>query len=90
MDFLWAIVVGLVIGIIARAVLPGRQNIPIWLTIVLGLVGALIGTAIAKAIGAHNTKGIDWIQFVLQVASAAVLIAVVSPMYGRNRSTHRL
>ena len=90
MGFLWAIVVGLVIGLLARAVLPGRQNIPIWLTIVLGMVGALIGTAIAKAIGVHDTKGIDWIQLILQVVSAAVLIVLVSPIYGRSRSSHRL
>ncbi|MDQ1681558.1 MAG: hypothetical protein QOH99_99 [Frankiaceae bacterium] len=90
MGFVWAIVVGLVVGIIARAVLPGRQNIPVWLTIVLGLVGALIGTAIAKAVGVHNTNGFDWIQFILQVAAAAVLIALVSPIYGRSRTTHRL
>jgi len=38
MTFIWAIIVGLVVGLIARAILPGRQNIPLWLTALLGIV----------------------------------------------------
>jgi uncharacterized membrane protein YeaQ/YmgE (transglycosylase-associated protein family) len=45
-----AIVVGAIIGALARLVLPGRQNIPIWLTIVVGIVAAFIGTFLARAI----------------------------------------
>ncbi|GAA3301933.1 hypothetical protein GCM10020218_096580 [Dactylosporangium vinaceum] len=46
-----ALIVGLIIGALGRLVVPGRQNIPIWLTMVIGVVAALIGTAIANAIG---------------------------------------
>jgi uncharacterized membrane protein YeaQ/YmgE (transglycosylase-associated protein family) len=80
-----AIIVGAIIGALGRLVLPGRQNIPIWLTIVVGIVAALIGTAIASAVGVNETGGFDWIEFFIQVALAAVGVALVSGMYGRRR-----
>lgn len=80
-----ALVVGLVIGALARLVVPGRQDIPIWLTIVIGALGAIVGTALAQVIGVAVTPGIDWIELVLQVAVAAVGVAAVAGVYGRRR-----
>jgi uncharacterized membrane protein YeaQ/YmgE (transglycosylase-associated protein family) len=80
-----ALVVGLVIGALARLVVPGRQDIPIWLTIVIGALGAIVGTALAQVIGVAVTPGIDWIELVLQVAVAAVGVAVVAGVHGRRR-----
>jgi uncharacterized membrane protein YeaQ/YmgE (transglycosylase-associated protein family) len=89
-QLVWIIIAGLIIGLLARAVVRGRQPIPIWLTIVLGIAGALIGNWIASAIGVRHTGGIDWIRHILQVGVAVVLVAVVSPMWlarsgGRTR-----
>jgi hypothetical protein len=42
--------------------LPGRQDMPIWLTIVIGIVAALIGSLIASALGVGETRGIDGIK----------------------------
>jgi uncharacterized membrane protein YeaQ/YmgE (transglycosylase-associated protein family) len=84
LNILWAIIAGLVIGLIAKAIVPGRQNIPLWLTIVLGIVGALIGNWLAAVFGVRFTGGIDWIRHILQVGAAAVLIAVVAPMWMRR------
>ncbi len=81
MHILWAIIAGLIIGALARLVLSGRQPIPIWLTIVLGIIGGLIGDAIASALGVRHTSGIDWIRHALQVAAAAALIAAITPLY---------
>ena len=87
MSFIWAIIAGLIIGLIARAVLPGRQNIPLWLTIVLGVLGAVVGNAIASAVGVRDTDGIDWIRHIIQIAAAAVLIGVVAPLWAKR--SHR-
>lgn len=87
MSFIWAIIAGLIIGLIARAVLPGRQNIPLWLTIVLGVLGAVIGNAIASAVGVRETDGIDWIRHIIQIAAAAVLIGIVAPLWAKR--SHR-
>lgn len=83
-----AIVIGLIIGALARLVLPGKQAIPIWLTILIGIVGAVLGTLIAQFLGVAVTPGIDWIEIVLQVAVAAVGVALITPAYGRRRARH--
>ena len=81
-----AIVIGLIIGALGRLVVPGKQNIPIWLTIVIGIVAAIIGTFIASALGVNDTAGIDWIEILIQVVLAAVGVAAVAGFWGRRRS----
>jgi uncharacterized membrane protein YeaQ/YmgE (transglycosylase-associated protein family) len=85
-----AIVVGAIIGALGRLVVPGRQSIPIWLTIVIGIVAALIGTALARAFGIPTaTNGIDWRELLVQVAVAALGVFLVASLYGRRRSVRR-
>jgi len=79
-----AIIVGLIIGALGRLVVPGKQNIPIWLTILIGIVAAIIGTFIAAAIGVANTRGIDWIELIIQVALAALGVSLVAGMRRRR------
>ncbi|OCC12131.1 GlsB/YeaQ/YmgE family stress response membrane protein [Streptomyces sp. PTY087I2] len=92
MGWLWAIIVGLVLGVIARAILPGKQDIPLWLTVVFGILGSILGNAVAGWIGVEDTKGIDWIRHVLQLAGAVAVVAVGDRVWqkirgGRSRST---
>jgi uncharacterized membrane protein YeaQ/YmgE (transglycosylase-associated protein family) len=82
-----ALIVGLIIGALGRLVVPGRQNIPIWLTLVIGVVAALLGTVIARAVGVANTKGIDWIELLFQVVLAAIGVALVAGIGSRRRLT---
>ena len=84
-----ALIVGLIIGALGRLVVPGRQNIPIWLTMVIGVVAALLGTVVARALGiATATSGIDWLELLIQVALAAIGVGLVAGM-GRGRRTRR-
>jgi uncharacterized membrane protein YeaQ/YmgE (transglycosylase-associated protein family) len=82
-----AIIIGAIIGVLGRLVVPGKQNIPIWLTIVIGIVAAFIGTFIARAFGVASTNGIDWIEILLQVVVAAIGVYAVAAMYGRRGVT---
>ncbi|HEX5201829.1 GlsB/YeaQ/YmgE family stress response membrane protein [Actinoplanes sp. CA-142083] len=82
-----ALIVGLVIGALGRLVVPGKQNIPIWLTMVVGIVAALLGTVIARAFGVADTKGFDWIEFLFQVVLAAIGVALVAGVGSRRRLT---
>jgi uncharacterized membrane protein YeaQ/YmgE (transglycosylase-associated protein family) len=85
-----AIVVGAIIGALGRLVVPGKQNIPIWLTIVIGIVAAFIGTFLAQAIGiSTNTGGIDWLELLVQVVVAAIGVFLVASMYGRRGAVRR-
>jgi uncharacterized membrane protein YeaQ/YmgE (transglycosylase-associated protein family) len=79
-----AIVVGLIIGALGRLVVPGKQNIPIWLTIIVGIVAALIGTAIARGLGLADTRGFDWIELIIQIVLAAIGVTIAANAYGRR------
>lgn len=83
-----AIIIGLIVGALARLVMPGKQNIPIWLTIVVGIVAAFLGTALARALGIPTaTSGIDWMELVVQVIVAVIGVALVSAAYSRRGVT---
>jgi uncharacterized membrane protein YeaQ/YmgE (transglycosylase-associated protein family) len=82
-----AIIIGAIIGFLGRLVAPGKQNIPIWLTILVGIVAALIGTFIAGLFGLADTRGIDWIELILQVVVAAIGVTAVAGIYGRRGVT---
>ncbi|ETK33032.1 GlsB/YeaQ/YmgE family stress response membrane protein [Microbispora sp. ATCC PTA-5024] len=84
-SILGAIVIGAVIGALGRLFLPGRQPIGWILTIVVGIVAALIGTAIAQVMGVDTTPGIDWIELVMQVVLAVVGVGIVAGLRGRSR-----
>ena len=80
-----AIIVGAIIGALGRLVVRGRQNLSIIATIAIGIVAALIGTAIAGAIGVSETSGFDWIELAIQVALAAVGVSIFAGTRGRSR-----
>lgn len=85
MTIVWALIAGLIVGLLAKLVLPGRQPVPLWLTVLLGVAGALLGNVLASYLGVRHTGGIDWVRHLLQVGVAAVLISVVSPVYSGRR-----
>ena len=81
------IIEGLIIGVLAKIVVPGRNPIPIWLTVIIGIAGALIGNWISNYVGVRHTSGIDWIRHLLQIGVAAVLVALATQTYsGRGRA----
>jgi uncharacterized membrane protein YeaQ/YmgE (transglycosylase-associated protein family) len=83
-SILGAIVIGAVIGALGRLLLPGRQAIGWILTIVVGIVAALIGTALAQVMGVETTRGIDWIELLMQVVLAVVGVGLVAGIRGRS------
>jgi uncharacterized membrane protein YeaQ/YmgE (transglycosylase-associated protein family) len=89
-SILGAIVIGAVIGFLGRLVLPGKQPLPIWLTILVGIVAAFLGTALARTMGIPiSTPGIDWGELVVQVIVAALGVALVSMALGGRSSFGR-
>jgi uncharacterized membrane protein YeaQ/YmgE (transglycosylase-associated protein family) len=80
--FISAIVVGLIVGALGRLVLPGRQRIGILLTMLVGVVAAIAGTAIARGLKVADTPGIDWIELIIQVVLAAVGVGLVAAIMG--------
>ncbi|MFD9894946.1 GlsB/YeaQ/YmgE family stress response membrane protein [Amycolatopsis sp. NPDC058986] len=83
------IVVGLILGVIGRLLAPGAQKIPIWLTIVVGIVAAFIGNWLAGVFGVRDTKGIDWIRHIFQVAAAVVGVILATGIYAKIKGGQR-
>ena len=77
-----AILIGVVVGVLGRLVVPGKQRIGIWLTILVGIVAAFIGTFIARLLGVAETRGIDWIELIVQIIVAAIGVSLVAGLYG--------
>ena len=82
-----ALIVGLIIGALGRLVVPGRQSMPIWLTMLIGVGAALLGTVIARSIGLADTTGFDWTELLIQVILAAVAVALVAGIGARRSIT---
>lgn len=84
------IIFGAIIGALARLVLPGKQNISIVMTIVLGIVGALIGYFLWGLISGNGfaiestTGGIDWIRWIISIIVAALLVGAYAGTQGRK------
>ena len=86
MQILGLIVIGIVIGILARLVLPGRQPIGVGLTILLGIGGALVGGIVASAIGEGDIWELNFIGTVVGIVAAAALIGAADAAgVGRGR-----
>ena len=84
-EILGTIVFGAVIGVLARIVLPGRQNINLIVTVILGVLGALIGYWLWGLIGNGDTVGIDWIRWFISIAAAAVLVVIYGSITGKKQ-----
>ncbi len=86
MSLIWQLIVGLIVGVLARLILPGKEAFPDgalgWLlTALLGIVGAFIGGFIARAIWADSGYAAGWIMSIL---GAIILLLLVRLVMGRG------
>ncbi|WP_407344802.1 GlsB/YeaQ/YmgE family stress response membrane protein [Pengzhenrongella phosphoraccumulans] len=81
-----AIFVGAFIGALGRLFARGRQNISVLVTIIVGIIAALLGTALARLLGVADTWGIDWIELAIQVVLAVVGVTFAAQLLGKRTS----
>jgi len=87
MEIIGVIVAGVIIGLLGKFVAPGnRDNIPIWLTIICGIGGVLIGWFIYTAFGGNGSAGVDWTRWIVAILVSAVFVVIASTITGRNKS----
>jgi uncharacterized membrane protein YeaQ/YmgE (transglycosylase-associated protein family) len=85
------IVAGLVIGLLARLLLPGRQRIGLLWTLVLGVVGAVVGGTVANLIGTGDVMELNVVGFIVAVIAAVALLSVAERAgLGAGRDRGRL
>src|SRR5262245_27688137 len=90
MEIIGVIIAGIIIGLLGKFVAPGRRDdIPLWLTVLCGIGGVLIGYFIAAALGVEATNGVDWIRWIISIVVAAVLVVIAAGITG-NRKRHVL
>ena len=83
MGIIGVIIAGIIIGLLGKFVAPGsRDNTPIWLTIVCGIVGVRIGWFLFG--GSNTSNGVDWVRWIVSILIAAVLVVIASTLTGRN------
>lgn len=80
------IVAGLVIGALARLIKPGKQNLSLLMTLLLGLVGSVIGGTIANLLGTGDIFELNVLGFIVSVIAAILLIGVAESLSGRRRA----
>ena len=80
------IVAGLVIGALARLIKPGKQNLSLIATLLLGLAGSVIGGVIASALGTGDIFELNVLGFIVAVVAAVLLIGVAEGMAGRSKA----
>jgi uncharacterized membrane protein YeaQ/YmgE (transglycosylase-associated protein family) len=85
-QILGLILIGIVIGIIARLVIPGRQRIGVLMTVLLGIGGALVGGIVASAIGEGDIFELNFIGTIVGIIAAILLIALAEGMGIGDRS----
>ncbi len=88
-DIFWQLIVGLIVGVLARLILPGREAFPEgalgWvLTALLGIAGAFLGSVIARTLWAGDNYAVGWIMSIL---GAILLLLVVRLIFGRGNAT---
>ena len=87
---LWAVLGGTVIGLIAKLVAPGdAQDVPLWLTVLGGIGGGLLGDHLYRQFFRPSALGVDWWRHGWQVVAAAVLVALVATLSSRGHRPHR-
>ena len=87
MEIIGVLIAGLIIGLLGKFVAPGdRDNIPLWLTLLCGIGGVLIGYYVAAALGVEATSGIDWIRWIISIVVAAILVITAATVTGRRTS----
>jgi uncharacterized membrane protein YeaQ/YmgE (transglycosylase-associated protein family) len=70
------IVFGLVVGAVARLLVPGRQDLSIAMTLLLGVIGSVVGGVVANALGTGDIWELNIIGSLVAIASAVALVVI--------------
>jgi uncharacterized membrane protein YeaQ/YmgE (transglycosylase-associated protein family) len=76
LDIIGTIIFGAIIGALARLFMRGRQNIGMLWTIILGVLGAIVGQLLANLLGIGDTDGIDWIRWIISIVCSIIFITI--------------
>ena len=85
-DIIGFLVFGLVVGAVARLIKPGKQNLSIAMTLLLGVAGSLIGGLIASFFGTGDIWELNILGAIIAIIAAVLLIGVAEGMSSKNKT----
>ena len=89
MDIIILLVMGVIIGFLGKLLAPGdKDNTPVWMTILCGIGGIMLGYFIYDAFGGNGSNGIDWARWIVAIITAAVLVVIASTVTSRNSGSN--
>ncbi|AUZ35768.1 hypothetical protein C3B78_15815 [Arthrobacter sp. PGP41] len=83
------IVAGLIIGALARLIKPGKQNLGLLATLLLGLAGSVIGGVVASLLGTGDIFELNFLGFIVAVIASVLLVGTAEAVAGRRNSMRR-
>ena len=84
LSFIWWLIIGLIAGALARLIMPGRDPMGIIATILLGIVGSIIGGLVSMAIWRNNTAGFQPGGLILSILGAILVLWIYRMVKGRS------
>jgi len=84
MNFIWWLIIGLIAGALARLIMPGRDAMGIIATIILGIVGSLLGGLVSMAIWGNSTAGFQPAGLLLSILGAIIVLWIYRMVKGRS------
>lgn len=85
-DLIGFLVFGLFVGAVARLIKPGKQNLSLGMTLLLGVAGSLIGGLIASLIGTGNIWELNIIGGIVAIIAAVLLIGAAEGASGKGKA----
>jgi uncharacterized membrane protein YeaQ/YmgE (transglycosylase-associated protein family) len=89
MSLVMAAVTGLVVGVLGWFLMPDGRTRVVWPAILVGVVAAVIGTAVARAVGVAQSSGVNWLELTFQLSFAASGVAGLAWATARRSSGRR-
>jgi uncharacterized membrane protein YeaQ/YmgE (transglycosylase-associated protein family) len=91
MEVIGVIIAGIIVGLLGKLVAPGdKDNTPLWLTILCGIGGVIVGWYVAAAAGVEATAGVDWLRWIVSILLAALFVMIAANVTGRSKSKRKV
>ena len=86
-DLIGFLAFGLVVGAVARLIKPGKQHLNVWMTLLLGVVGSLVGGLVASLLGTGNIWELNIIGAIVAIIVAVALVGAAEAFYAKRGRT---